>query len=792
MPAPAPEFAPRASRDDGASGSRPARRGPRLAAVSLLLSLALAAPSLAAAPAQQLSPAPEVPAGAFGEGAYDGEQDRVAVRLLMDRTSVERGETFRVGVLFDLDPGWHIYWRSPGDSGLPTELHWEAAGAAIGPLQWATPHTFAEADGLITTYGYSNRVLLYANARVSDGAGETLEVAVKTRFLACEITCVPGDVTLERSVPVATSASATPAVLSLFDAAVAERPVALDSLGFEAQVVFSQSAVRPRDEFEATIALGCQGRSGCSAPELADDELGYAFIPDLVEGVELTVTGTRPHPLSPGDWLIELRGRAGAAAQAGDQPFAGIAALRNPATGQPIAAEFSMTLPRASADSEIVSVTMPWDDVADSAASSNSAAQAAVPEPATFPLGRALALALLGGLILNLMPCVLPVLAIKVFAMTELAHKSRREVMAHGAAYGIGVVGSMWVLAGAVIALRAGGETVGWGFQFQDPMFVAAISAVLVVFALNLFGVFEIFAPTGGLAGVGAGASGPRRSFFEGLLAVVLATPCSAPFLGTAVGFAFAGSAATIVAIFTAIGLGLAAPFILVTLVPAWARFMPRSGAWMGTLRAGLGFAVLATVVWLLWVVGRLVGTDGIAALLAFLVAVAFATWTFGLLQAAGRLLPARGLALTASIASVLMLSALPFEPTAVAASQADSVDGTSRWEPSELRSTLASGQPAFVYFTADWCITCKVNERGTLASEPVQAELAALGFRVFKGDWTQRDAMIAKELAHFGKGGVPMYLVYDPSRPDAPMVLPELLTPSSLIDALRAAAPGA
>jgi len=353
------------------------------------------------------------------------------------------------------------------------------------------------------------------------------------------------------------------------------------------------------------------------------------------------------------------------------------------------------------------------------------------------------------------------------------------------------VVGSMWLLAAAVIALRAGGESIGWGFQFQEPVFVAAISALLVVFALNLFGAFEIFAPTGSLAEAGASQTGPRRSLFEGLLAVVLATPCSAPFLGTAVGFAFAGSTTTIVAIFTAIGVGLAAPFVLVTLVPAWARFIPRSGAWMATLRTVLGFAVLATVVWLLWVMGRLVGPDALAAVLALLVAVAFVAWIFGQLQAARRTLPARAVALVAIVAGGMLLAALPFEAAVPNATGEPAVDGTSPWAPVELERTLAAGQPAFVYFTADWCITCKVNERGTLASEPVRAAFATLGFRVFEGDWTQRNEAIARELARFGKGGVPMYLVYDPDEPDRPTVLPEILTPSSLLAALHAAASG-
>ncbi|MCA9510512.1 MAG: thioredoxin family protein, partial [Myxococcales bacterium] len=412
--------------------------------------------------------------------------------------------------------------------------------------------------------------------------------------------------------------------------------------------------------------------------------------------------------------------------------------------------------------------------------------------PARVPLGLAILYALLGGLVLNLMPCVLPVLAIKVFAVTELAHRHHREVLAHGAAYAAGVVGSMVALALAVIALRAGGETIGWGFQFQEPVFVASISVVLVAFALNLFGVFEIFAPTGALADVGTHGTATRRSFFEGLLAVVLATPCSAPFLGTAVGFAFAASPLVIVAIFASIGIGLALPFVLVTLVPTWARFLPRPGAWMVTLRSALGFAVLAPVVWLVSIVGRLAGVDAVVALLALLVAVAFVAWAFGRLQAAGRALPARALAIAGVLAAVVALPRMPFDAAPAAASPADaaSAHGAEAWSRDALDRALASGRPVFVYFTADWCITCKVNEAGTLESGAVRDAVAELGVAVLEGDWTHRSTAIAEELARFGKAGVPMYLVYDPRKPQAPILLPELLTPGLVVDALRAAAP--
>jgi len=762
----------------------------RLAVMLASVLLALSVSAGETPPGSELPPAPRVPAGAFAEAAFDGEEDRAAVRLLIDRERVRPGDSLRVGVLFDLDPGWHIYWKSPGDSGLPTELRWDAAQAEIGPIQWTTPHTFSEGDGLITTYGYSDRVLLYADARVAEDARDPLRIEVTAHFLACDITCIPGEVKLARELRI--GGESTPAashVVALFDAAAAARPTPLAALGLEAQVLYSQSAIRPGDEFEAAIALGCQGRADCTPPRLAEDALGYAFIPDLIDGMQLEVTGSRPHPLSPGDVLIELHGRAGAAPPEAPQRLGGTVGLWSATGGAAIAAALDLPLPRAAAGADVAMIGTPWRESGRPELATDATATAAT--SGGLPLGRALLLALLGGLILNLMPCVLPILAIKVFAMTDLAHSDRRNARAHGAAYGAGVVGSMLVLAAAVVALRAGGESVGWGFQFQQPVFVAGISAVLVVFALNLFGSFEIFVPTGGLAEVGSHAAGPRRSFFEGLLAVVLATPCSAPFLGTAVGFAFAGSPSTIFMIFAAIGTGLAAPFVLVTLHPGWARFIPRAGPWMNSLRAGLGFAVLATVVWLVWVVGRLVGIDGVGVLLAFLIAVAFAAWVFGQLQASGRTLPARSVAIAALVAGCVALSALPFDATSAAATREPEPGDAIRWSPDGIRSALAQDRPAFVYFTADWCITCKVNEHSTLASDAVIAAFDEHGVRVFKGDWTRRDTAIADELARFGKGGVPMYLVYAPDAPDDPQLLPELLTPGLVVEAVRKAAPG-
>jgi thiol:disulfide interchange protein DsbD len=351
----------------------------------------------------------------------------------------------------------------------------------------------------------------------------------------------------------------------------------------------------------------------------------------------------------------------------------------------------------------------------------------------------------------------------------------------------------MGALAAVVLILQAAGTQVGWGFQFQSPVFVSAVSLVVLVFALNLFGLFEIQLNVGGAASLGQEAVGPRKSFFEGLLAVVLATPCSAPFLGTAVGFAFAGSPFTIVAIFVAIGLGLAAPFLLICLIPSWSRFMPRSGPWMSNLRAGLGFALLATVVWLLWLGGARGGIDAMAAHILLLLAVAMGLWIYGLLQASGHarlsVVAAVGIAMISlgALNRVQVESPDAGNPNARATEQA-STDTWPAWEPARIEQSLAEGRPVLVVFSANWCITCKVNERVVLRSQPVLDALERSHFQVFKADWTERDETIRAELARHGRAGVPLYLLYDPASPDHPRVLPELLSVSMMLESIEKA----
>jgi thiol:disulfide interchange protein len=405
-------------------------------------------------------------------------------------------------------------------------------------------------------------------------------------------------------------------------------------------------------------------------------------------------------------------------------------------------------------------------------------------------LGVLLGLALLGGLLLNLMPCVLPVLALKAAGIAEWGGGTGRSRAAHALAYAAGVLTTLLALAGAVIGLRATGAQVGWGFQFQEPLFLAGLSLVLMLFAVNLLGGFEIEAGAGRLSSLGARDAGARRSFFDGLLAVLLATPCSAPYLGTAVGFGLAGSNLTIVAVFGCVGIGLAAPFVLLCLAPGTRRLLPRPGPWMVLLRQGLAFALLGTLVWLLWIAGRVMGADGVAVLLVLLWGVALVAWLYGLAQPRA---PRVRLALGVALLGLCLggVGVVSLESGGAGSVPAPERSESAPFDPAVLDAELARGQSIFVYFTADWCITCKLNEKRVLGDPRVVSELARPDVTVFRADWTRRDPEISRALAALGRAGVPTYAVQHPATRQ-PIVLPELLSVEGLIAALRASDAGA
>jgi thiol:disulfide interchange protein DsbD len=719
----------------------------------------------------------------------DGEH-RVEARLVR---TLGTGTRARVGVVFDLAPGWHVYWRSSGDTGLPPELSWDVEGAEIGPIQWPAPRAFeaGSAEAGAASYGYQDRVLLASDVHFTRSATSGTRLAVDGDVLVCEYECVPASFRLGRNFGDSLPEMSAEEEAALFAEFAARLPDSASQHDLELSVAWSQSAVRPGDRFEGAIAIrSCVDKlAGCEVHEPpSGDELAAIFFSDDMDSITLRVAGMRKDPSDPLLHWVELRGEAESGEEITERRVTGVLALRSEG-GTLRHVEVDLPFPTAAAETEVAALGRHWlDDPGEAEAVTSS-----------LGLLRALLLALLGGLVLNLMPCVLPVLAIKVFSISEMAeaaHTGRSEPIRHGIAYTTGILASMAALGICVVLLRAAGHSVGWGFQFQEPIYVAAISAVVLAFALNLFGVFEIRGGVGKLGDLGQQATGARRSFFEGLLAVALATPCSAPFLGTAIGFAFTSPPGVILAIFLAVGLGLAAPFALVTLIPSWARFVPRSGAWMQVVRAGLGFALLSTVVWLLWIFGGGTGMEGLLNLIAFLLGLAFVLWCFGLLQRSQRPRLVLGAGVAVLVFGAAGLNAVNAEIDRgvgeAAADRSGLADASSpwrQWSPSAVQAHLAAGAPAFVRFTADWCITCKVNERVTLKDARVIAALESGGLGLFVGDWTQRNDAIREELARHGRAGVPLYLVYHPARPNAPQILPELLTPGLVLAAVRSVA---
>lgn len=733
----------------------------------------------------------EVPTTAYGEDAYDEGEPRVRNFLVTDVESVRPGAQFQAGVLFRMSPQWHVYWRDSGQGGLATEAMFSSEQARFDTVQWPTPTVYLEAGGEIITYGYGDEVLLFGTFHVPADASGEIEVKASVDYLVCKIDCIPGKATLTRTVRVdETQRPAEEKVLAIFKDATARLTKSPEARGISVGVALSPSPVPPDSTFEILVeAIAChdEGDSDCiildSPPEHPARALAFASI----DSAGMSVRDVRPHPEARSGWIVELAGRTNPTRTDTEGLFDGVLLLKG-ADGENLSTAFTAPFARTSKAPE---------------ASETNASTATVqkgseeaPGVPKIALWKALLLAFLGGMLLNLMPCVFPVLAIKVFAFVNVVHEERHNLYLHSAAYTGGIVISLLAMACVVIGLKMVGTQVGWGFQFQEPIFIALVAAVLVVFAANLFGAFQIGVSPGSLGKVTMAKPGARRSFGEGVLAVILATPCSAPFLGTAVGFALASSTPVILLVFATLGLGLAAPFVILTMVPGFARILPRPGMWMEYFKQFLGFALLGTTVWLVWLIGQMTGVNGAAQLLIFLLASTLAVWMYGIVQ-----YKSRGLKSAISVLAIVLVTltgylTLDFSGPAPAQTRASSAPGErppgldwQPWSDEAVEAELAKGRPVFIDFTANWCITCQVNKATILETNEVIAAVERLDVAMFIADWTRRDETIRAKLAEFGKAGVPLYLVYDPKNPRNARVLPEVITRTMVIDALEQAA---
>ena len=656
----------------------------------------------------------------------------VEAELVPAVTSVQPGQAFDVALRLAHDPHWHTYWINAG-TGYPTSIKWTLPpGWQAGDIQWPVPHVLTDAHGTITGNGYDGEVYLLVTltppADLPPGSSITLQAAVA--WLMCKEVCMPGEAALELTLPVDAGPPAPhPRWGSKLTAARGQWPHAPDGWQLAAA----------RDN--RTVTLTVQPPTGATFTP-AD----FHFFAD--DGL---IAYDQPQPIRAGgngDLVLTL-------------PI-DLAGPKNPT-------RLYGVLALAKGDIPGVRIDLPFSTPsAPSNLRSSTAGAGSLPGT--------LLLALIGGLILNLMPCVFPVLGIKILGFVNQAGADRRKVTMHGLVFALGVLVSFWMLAGALLVLRAGGRELGWGFQLQEPGFVFVLAALLLVFALNLSGLFEV-----GLSAMGVGAqlqmqSGYAGSFFTGVLATVVATPCSAPFLAPALGAALALSAAESLAVFTAIALGLAVPYLLLSAFPAAVKFLPRPGAWMETFKQLMAFPLYATVGFLVWVLAGQTPDTGLLKVLFGLVLVAMAAWAYGRWTQHGGSTARRrfGVALAVVLLAAGATVGWPRPPDLT----------WEKWSPETVARLRAEGKTLYVDFTARWCATCQSNKAVVFSSQKVRDALRAHGVVLLKADWTSRDPQITEELAAFHRSAVPFDLIYAPGRTD-PILLPELLTPDIVLAAL-------
>jgi len=675
--------------------------------------------------------------------------ENVKARLISETASVGPGQTFWVALELDIRSGWHTYWRNPGDSGRPTQLTWDLPkGFSADDIVWVTPHRFDLPP--LVNYGYSGQVMHLVRITAPAALKSNVNLAAKASWLVCSDVCIPENATLHLTLPVTPSAGAIDATDEpLFVAARAQLPAPAPAI--------AQAHI---DGGKLVISLGREW-----GPSL-DAIKSLSFFPYDEGGIEYGAPQTFSHTADGVTLSLKLGYQPPKAG-----PLRGIL-LSTTGDQHPQALEIAANLSGTSATQWAAPRFAPLPSTI------SASGQAA---PATdLPL--LLLFAVLGGLILNLMPCVFPVLSIKALGLVEQAKKSPAAVRTKGLVFAAGVISSMLVLASILLTLRAGGEQIGWGFQLQSPLFVTLMIYLLMAVGLNLSGVFEF---GGGLAGLGDSLTqgdGLRASFFTGVLTTLVATPCTAPFMAAAVGAALTQRPIVALCIFAALGVGLSFPYVLLSFAPKLRAVLPKPGAWMDTLKQVFAFPMYASAAWLLWVLAQQ-SSIALAAALAGAILVALAAWAYG---------RAKWLTILAALLALM----LPIEFAANGASS-HAAQGSSKtadeWQPydaARVAELKATGQPLLVNFTASWCLTCLVNERNAFADPAVQTTFHRKGVTLMKGDWTNRDPAITQGLADFGRGGVPLYLVYN-SKPGSsePVILPQLLTPT-IVQAAFAALP--
>jgi thiol:disulfide interchange protein/DsbC/DsbD-like thiol-disulfide interchange protein len=713
-------------------------------------------------------------------------KQHTSVRLVADVHAIMPGSSFTVGVLMRMEKGWHTYWKNAGEAGLPTTVVWSLPkGVEAGDIHWPVPHRYIE-EGDVLTYGYADETMLLVPMTVASGFSGTAPVVLKAKveWLECESICVPGSADVVLTLPVA-RAKGEADNRALFEKYRKLIPAPLAT----------ESGIGTRVELQGqTVAIHLFAQSGSALKFDGTPD----FYPEPISSVTFGRTASSLEeggavlrvPLSASEKLaspVTLRGiliyqRAGEKQAASTVEF-------------PLTADFMARLRPPGETPTSGSILDQQFETTQTGVSQ--------------PLLLYLLFALIGGLLLNIMPCVLPVIALKVFGLVRMASDQPRQIRRLGWMFSVGILASFLALALLVIILQAAGQQVGWGFQFQEPLFVIAMSVVVFAFGLSLFDVFEIRLPGVAVTGVSAAVAkqagegkGYAASFWEGVFATVLATPCTAPFLGTALGFAFAQPWWTILLIFTVVAFGMALPYLLLTSKPAWVKYLPKPGEWMVTAKQFMGFLMMATLIWLLYILGKQLGMEGVVWTAAFLLTVGIACWLIGrfatLTASRRKSLITWALALVVVVAGywIFLESILDVRNVIAGTTLQNETPGATTegiaWKPFSLQgldADLKENKPVFVDFTAEWCLTCKVNEKTVLADRDVIGLFKSLNVVPIRADWTNRNPDITRLLQKFGRSGVPLYVVFPPGKPNAPIILPEVVTTGIVTEALLRAA---
>jgi thiol:disulfide interchange protein DsbD len=689
-----------------------------ITAALLLLCFSFIAPRLSTA---------QLPAATVSADGATGTAPHVKVSLVSSAATIAPGAGFQTGLHFELDKGWHVYWRNAGDSGEPPTLQWTLpAGITAGPMQFPAPQRLPL--GPLMDFGYPDEVLYPIDMEVTPDfkSGSPATLSAKVDWLVCREVCIPGRAFLSLKIPTGLTPSANASAQALIQKWNHRLPRPLpasDAAAFSLQPA----------NFVLTLRTGHPTSGGEFFP-LVQDQIDN----DAPQNITIAHNG------------VSFILKKDADLKTAPATLDGVIAFSDGTAYEVHAKPGQLLL----------------------------SGTGSVANHSDTGLLQALGLAFVGGIILNLMPCVFPVLFIKALSLVQSSNEARREMRLHGLVYTLGILVSFWAVVAVLLVLRAGGQRLGWGFQFQSPEFLAVMALLLFFLGLSLAGMFEIGLTLTSAGGSLAQKQGYSGSFFTGVLAMVVATPCTAPFMGVAIGYALAQPSWVSFLVFTALGVGLAAPYLLLAFQPAWTSILPRPGAWMEVLKQATAIPIFATVIWLVWLFTASTGTNPLAALLLAFLLLGIAGWVLGRWPAQRIPLLVALMVIAAAVAAPIYATHRFAQPVQAASHTAAS--DPKDWQPftpTIVASYQAQGRPVLVDFTAAWCLSCQVNEKVVLDRPDVEARLHASGIALVRADWTHHDDDIAQALAKLGRSGVPAYALYPANSSEPPVMLPEVLT---------------